>query len=274
MSDDITCAACPASSFSSREAYREHCSTAWHKDNLNRRMMGSQVRTQDQYLAANPSSQPAKAEEKVAPADAKEEGHQDKVSKEPAARVVRICVTFRLQGERWSRTYQLPVGTTIMDLKKNMIKSDSPPEDVVSFSLKKGMRRATHFESLDEDETFEFQYVGLEDGQRFLDKDTERKAQEDLEVLERQRKRDEIERETQRLAEKRRDEEAEAARLVEEERLRVEAERQEAEDTELKRQAFRAKRIEEENSRRRELQASGPSLGKWPSERRSEKIER
>ena len=48
--------------------------------------------------------------------------------------------------------------------------------------LRKGMLRQWHFDTIDKDETFEFHYCGLEEGQEFLDRDEKRKQREDDQV--------------------------------------------------------------------------------------------
>jgi len=140
-----------------------------------------------------------------------------------------------------------------MDLKRSMVKPASPEEDLVSFSLKRGMLRMTNFETLDQSDTFDFQWVGPEEGQKLLDRDTQRKAREDGEARERERRKEDLAQETKKLqaaaeAKQVQREKEEAERKEQEEREKKDAEQREAE----KRTQEEARRKEQEEKRREE----------------------
>lgn len=134
--------------------------------------MGRQTLTEEQYLAkfAPPPAEEVKAEDSPAEAEAE-------------AEAVSVCVVFRHKEEKWSHLFKVPKGpiyggTTVMDLKKPMVKPTSPSNDALLFSLKRGMIRPSHFDTIDSDETFDFYFVGLEEGRTLLERDERRQREE------------------------------------------------------------------------------------------------
>ena len=161
--------ACPDYESADREAYREHCATKWHQHNTNERMMGRPSLTEEEYLAKiAPPPEPV-AEPAPPPEDLETS----------AEATVAVCVVFNWREEKWSQQFRVPKGTTVMDLKKMIVKPTSPQDDVLKFSLKRGMVRPSHFEALDEDETFDFHWAGLEEGKTLLERDERRRREEE-----------------------------------------------------------------------------------------------
>ncbi|CAE7899287.1 unnamed protein product [Symbiodinium sp. KB8] len=153
----IKCMACPNFEAPDREAYRLHCATEWHKYNTSQRMMGRPTLTEEEYnekFAPAPAAAEPPAEEASAPEPSQADQEE--------AQKVSVCIVFHHKEERWSHIFKIPKGASVMDLKKAMVKPDSPEDDVLSFSLKRGMIRPSHFETLENDDTFDFAYVGPE----------------------------------------------------------------------------------------------------------------
>eukprot|EP00933_Yihiella_yeosuensis_P018438 TRINITY_DN15129_c0_g4_i1.p1 TRINITY_DN15129_c0_g4~~TRINITY_DN15129_c0_g4_i1.p1 ORF type:complete len:182 (+),score=38.51 TRINITY_DN15129_c0_g4_i1:59-604(+) len=170
--ESVRCMACPNLICENREAYRCHCQTEWHKFNSDQRMMGRQTLTEEEFIVQMGGGDSAKVDVQdtvTATEDKKKEEDPDTVS---------ICVVFRHKEEKWSHLFKVPKGSTIMDLKKQMVKPTSPKDDVIAFSLKRGMIRVPHFETIDQDETFDFAYVGAEEGKSFLERDERRQREE------------------------------------------------------------------------------------------------
>mmetsp|Transcript_49208 Transcript_49208/g.123922 ORF Transcript_49208/g.123922 Transcript_49208/m.123922 type:complete len:414 (+) Transcript_49208:57-1298(+) len=274
MSETVTCSACPNHVCPNIDSYREHCETKWHKFNLNRRMMGYQVLTEEEYMAQHGGD----------PQDDKKKqhdtAHQQKTPATPAIPegMVNICIAFQHSGEKWSHKFLVRKGSTIMDLKRAMVKTDSPQEDLVSFSLKRGMMRMTNFETLDQCDTFDFHWVGQEEGQRLLDRDTQRKAREDEEAKERERRKEELAQETRRLqaaAEAKQKEGEERKRREEEEKK--EAERKEEEtrkQEEARRKEKEEKRRDEEKRREEQRRLEEQHRKEQEEKRRKEQEEK
>jgi hypothetical protein len=97
----------------------------------------------------------------------------------PSDNEVDVCIVFDYKGERWSHKFRVSKGCTVLELKRLMVKSNSPEEDVVSFDLQKRRIRVNNYDTVDSDETFEFQYIGPEEGQKKKEKDKDLKAQRD-----------------------------------------------------------------------------------------------
>ncbi|CAE7938155.1 unnamed protein product, partial [Symbiodinium necroappetens] len=153
----IKCMACPNFEAPDREAYRLHCATEWHKYNTSQRMMGRPTLTEEEYnekFAPAPAAAEPPAEKDSAPEPSQAEQEE--------AQKVSVCIVFHHKEERWSHIFKISQGASVMDLKKAMVKPDSPEDDVLSFSLKRGMIRPSHFETLENDDTFDFAYVGPE----------------------------------------------------------------------------------------------------------------
>eukprot|EP00930_Biecheleria_cincta_P007746 TRINITY_DN109013_c0_g1_i1.p1 TRINITY_DN109013_c0_g1~~TRINITY_DN109013_c0_g1_i1.p1 ORF type:complete len:193 (-),score=46.19 TRINITY_DN109013_c0_g1_i1:282-860(-) len=175
----VPCMACPGYVSPDRETYRLHCSTKWHQFNSKQRMMGRTCLTEDEFLAQTEGASPPSgntASQAPELESAKEVTHADAASN---AEVVTVCVVFMHKEEKWSHIFKVSKGATIMDLKKSMIKTSSPQDDAISFSLKKGLLRPSHFETLENDETFDFDYIGPEEGKSLLERDERRKRDED-----------------------------------------------------------------------------------------------
>ncbi|CAE7755045.1 unnamed protein product [Symbiodinium microadriaticum] len=169
----IKCMACPNFEAPDREAYRLHCATEWHKYNTSQRMMGRPTLTEEEYnekFAPAPAAAEPPAEEASAPEPSQADQEE--------AQKVSVCIVFHHKEERWSHIFKIPKGASVMDLKKAMVKPDSPEDDVLSFSLKRGMIRPSHFETLENDDTFDFAYVGPEEGKSLLERDERRRRDE------------------------------------------------------------------------------------------------
>ncbi|CAE7563311.1 unnamed protein product [Symbiodinium natans] len=158
----IKCMACPNFESPNREAYRAHCATPWHQHNTTQRMMGRPTLTEEEY--AEQFAPPPEAAEPPAEKDPAPEQPQ---AGSAEADLVSVCIVFRHKDEKWSHIFKIPRGASVMDLKKAMVKPTSPEDDVLAFSLKRGMIRPSHFDTLDSDDTFDFAYIGPEaDGVR------------------------------------------------------------------------------------------------------------
>ncbi|CAK8985170.1 unnamed protein product [Durusdinium trenchii] len=167
-SGSIKCMACPDYESPDREAYREHCATKWHQYNTNERMMGRRTLSEEEYLAKIAPPPPVAPETKV----------EEIKESEAQGEHVSVCVVFRHKEEKWSHIFKIPKGTTVMDLKKSMVKPSSPSDDALLFSLKRGMIRPSHFETIDQDETFDFYFIGAEEGRTLLERDERRRREE------------------------------------------------------------------------------------------------
>merc|ERR1711972_925931 len=97
----------------------------------------------------------------------------------PTANEVDVCIVFDYKGERWSHKFRIEKGSSVLDLKRLMVKTESPEEDVVSFDLQKRRIRVNNYETIDNPETYEFAYIGPEEGQRKKEKDKDLKARRD-----------------------------------------------------------------------------------------------
>ncbi|CAK8985168.1 unnamed protein product [Durusdinium trenchii] len=118
-SGSIKCMACPDYESPDREAYREHCATKWHQYNTNERMMGRRTLSEEEYLAKIAPPPPVAPETKV----------EEIKESEAQGEHVSVCVVFRHKEEKWSHIFKIPKGTTVMDLKKSMVKPSSPSDD-------------------------------------------------------------------------------------------------------------------------------------------------
>eukprot|EP00416_Gambierdiscus_australes_P020457 CAMPEP_0171067644 /NCGR_PEP_ID=MMETSP0766_2-20121228/8111_1 /TAXON_ID=439317 /ORGANISM="Gambierdiscus australes, Strain CAWD 149" /LENGTH=407 /DNA_ID=CAMNT_0011523897 /DNA_START=78 /DNA_END=1301 /DNA_ORIENTATION=- len=218
-------------------------------------MMGNATLSQEAYLekfGGGAGAVGTVKEDIHTPKPAEDKPVEPKV--EERQNMATVVIMFNYREEKWSHRFSVEKGTTALELKRRMLKPGGPEDDLVSFSLKKGMIRVWNFETIDSDETFEFQYCGPEEGQRFLDRDNQRKERDEQEALaraEEERKKQEErarqDEERRRLAEER---EAEARR--EEERKKEEARREEERKQELARFAEERRREEE---RKREEEA-------------------
>jgi len=263
--DSIRCSACPNTVCADRASYKEHVDTDWHKFNLNQRMMGNPLLSEDEFLSRAGGGF-AVAEKK----GEEQKPKQTEVVADIPAGMVNVCVAFQHSGEKWSYKFLVTTGSTVLDLKKSMIKPESPQEDLISFSLKRGMLRMTNFETIDRSETFDFQFVGPEEGQRLMDRDGQRKAREDEEAGEREQKRQEAAQAQQRL-EAEVDERRRQERAAEEELERskqAEAQKQ----VEVRQEA--ASRKDDENRRREEHQKTMQETSRKEEEKRREETRR
>jgi len=271
--DVIQCNSCPGASFTDRAVYASHVKTKWHLYNTNCRMMGNPTLTHDAYvekfggdpneagsvskdLTSNPTSTQKPTEVNV----------EETAKKEEEEDMATVVVMFTYREEKWSHKFSVKKGTTVLDFKKVMLKPGSPDDDLLSFSLKHGMIRVWNFETIDSDETFEFQYIEPEEGQKFLDRDLQRKQRDDDEARAREeeeqrkleeKKRQEEERKRQaeeaELEEKRKqDEEARMKHEEEERRKREEEARRQQEEEEERRQQEEIRKREEEARRQQE----------------------
>jgi len=280
--DVIHCMACPQTSFTDRALYAAHVKTKWHLYNTNCRMMGNATLSQEAYLekfGGGAGAVGTVKEDIHTPKPAEDKPVEPKV--EERQNMATVVIMFNYREEKWSHRFSVEKGTTALELKRRMLKPGGPEDDLVSFSLKKGMIRVWNFETIDSDETFEFQYCGPEEGQRFLDRDNQRKERDEQEALaraEEERKKQEErarqDEERRRLAEER---EAEARR--EEERKKEEARREEERKQELARFAEERRREEERwreeqarlaEERRREEERKREEEARLVEERRRE----
>lgn len=76
---------------------------------------------------------------------------------------IEVCVTFRLQGRQWSRSFTIPRGTTVLQLKEAMVRPRGTKEDARAFSLLRDGEMLFDAEPLHSDMRVEFQFVGRVD---------------------------------------------------------------------------------------------------------------
>lgn len=185
-SDAIRCAACPDLFCSDRAAYREHCATEWHKFNLNQQMMGHAVLSESDFASRKDLDVKGEKIEGEHPKSA------EKVQSSCIAdRKAKVCIAFDYKSEKWTHKFSVDVGNTVLDLKRTMLCLDgnNNSDDVFAFSLKRGMVRMTHFDTIDSDVTFDFHFVGPEEGQRLYERDLERYQRDARDAEEREKQR-------------------------------------------------------------------------------------
>mmetsp|Transcript_50648 Transcript_50648/g.156787 ORF Transcript_50648/g.156787 Transcript_50648/m.156787 type:complete len:453 (+) Transcript_50648:39-1397(+) len=232
--DEFQCMSCPNTKFTDREVYAKHVQTKWHMHNLNCAMMGTAPLTEEAFLLmtgeAPKPAEPVAGKDGAAQAEQEQEAAKE-AEKQPEDEAVTVVIMFSYQEEKWSHRFSVKKGTTVWELKQSMVKPGSPEDDLVSFNLKKGMIRVWNFDTIESDDTFEFQYCGPEEGQRFLDRDNARKDRDEAEARAR------MEEETRRNEERKRQDE---------ERWRAEEERKQKEEEEKSRQEAEKRQQEED----------------------------
>merc|ERR1712032_703455 len=97
-----------------------------------------------------PAKEEAEVKEEVS-ADIPQEEEEDKGPPKPLE-YVTICIVFDYQKEHWSHKFQVVKDSSVLDLKKLMVKPSSPPDDVFSFDLNKRRLRVSNLDELDCDD--------------------------------------------------------------------------------------------------------------------------
>lgn len=100
--------------------------------------------------------------------------------------VVVVTVVFRLDDQRWTHDFEVDRGSTVWQLKEGMLGPDSTKEDVDAFELQRLGRRVPDTEKLYQPFTFDFEYLGPEEGKRRAKNEVA-----ELEAWERQRQEEE-----------------------------------------------------------------------------------
>merc|ERR1712228_294814 len=106
--------------------------------------MGDSILSEDEWQKLFAPKEVPKQEEVVAPQVEVVEEQQEDVEQTqepvdnrppPGEDEIDVCIIFDYKGERWNKTFRTIKGGTLLDLKRLMIKSASPEEDVYSFDL-------------------------------------------------------------------------------------------------------------------------------------------
>lgn len=93
---------------------------------------------------------------------------------------VEIRVCFSCIEDRWSHTFLVPFGCSVLDLKRIMVQpGGNVEEDAVSFDLHRRGIRLPNLEVLHSDGDLDFQFVGAADGKRRLERDLAARRRQD-----------------------------------------------------------------------------------------------
>merc|ERR1719476_221247 len=92
---------------------------------------------------------------------------------EPA--LLTMEVIFEYERESWTRTFSIPRGATLLDLKRSMVQPDSPPEDASAFDLHSSKARLRNYEALTAGGVLRLVYIGPEEGEARLKADLVKK---------------------------------------------------------------------------------------------------
>jgi len=134
--------------------------------------------------------------------------------------LITVKVIFDYKQERWSHDFRVAKGSSVIDLKQSMVDPSSPPDDRISFDLLHQRLRLSNLDTLDDDETLEFRFLGEEEGRRLFQKDKDVRAREE----EAQRRSREAEQQRQEVERLRREELARQREEEEQRRKEREAE--------------------------------------------------
>jgi len=96
--------------------------------------------------------------------------------------MVCITVAFNLDQQRWTRAFDVEWGSTIWQLKEQMLSPEGTREDAEAFELQRLGRRVPDTEKVYQEHTLDFEYLGPEEGARRARQETQ-----DLEQWERQK---------------------------------------------------------------------------------------
>jgi len=94
---------------------------------------------------------------------------------------VKARIKFRLQGERWTRTFTVPQGTTILQLKEAMVLPQGTREDAQAFMLVRSGELLFDTDRLEDDLRAEFKFVSRMDPPRKMLADEARARKKGLE---------------------------------------------------------------------------------------------
>jgi len=100
----------------------------------------------------------------------------------PGVEMVCITVAFNLDQQRWTRAFDVEWGSTIWQLKEQMLSPEGTREDAEAFELQRLGRRVPDTEKVYQEHTLDFEYLGPEEGARRARQETQ-----DLEQWERQK---------------------------------------------------------------------------------------
>mmetsp|Transcript_38552 Transcript_38552/g.115151 ORF Transcript_38552/g.115151 Transcript_38552/m.115151 type:complete len:432 (-) Transcript_38552:78-1373(-) len=100
--------------------------------------------------------------------------------------VLIVTVVFRLDDERWTHDFEVERGSTVWQLKESMLGAEATREDVDAFELQHLGRRVPDLEKVYQAFTFDFEYLGPEEGKR-----RSKNEVAELEAWERQRQEEE-----------------------------------------------------------------------------------
>jgi len=262
MAAAIVCACC-GNSLETRDLYVAHTKTAWHKENSKRKMFGRKILTEDEWQrefgdkekkkeedkakevekkeiekreAERKEAEREKAEKERQEVEKKEAAEKERQEKEEAAALAAdeamVCVIFDYKAERWNHKFTIKKGCTILDLKRLMVKPDAPEEEAVSFDLQKRRVRINNFDTIDSTDTFEFNYIGPEEGMKKKVKDKETKEIKEEQARQFRLREEQRKAEAEKIAAATGQPSPEAKKKQEQERLaaaKAEAERKKAE---------------------------------------------
>lgn len=93
--------------------------------------------------------------------------------------MVDVTVAFSVDQQLWSHVFNVPTGTTIYHLKEQMLKSRGGKQDVDSFELRLRGRRVPDTEVLVQDQGFDFEFLGPDEGSRASAKEKQNKIAQD-----------------------------------------------------------------------------------------------
>jgi len=81
-------------------------------------------------------------------------------------KAVRVTVSFNIEQQQWSHVFDIERGSTIRQLKEQMLNPKGTEEDVDSFELQLLGCRVTDWEQIHLEQTLDFNYLGPEEGGR------------------------------------------------------------------------------------------------------------
>lgn len=182
IDNKVRCAVCPNVAYDDEDIalYRLHIKSKWHQHNVSGKMMGRPLLTEEEWEAK--FGDPDAAKKKAAPPEPPKEKEvleektkntsEEELANDPTK--ATICIVFSEFDEKWSRKFYIAKGSTVLQLKEAMIKPGCSQEDLLSFDLRRGPMRVGNLEKIKQDDTYKFEYIGPDEGQKLMDLDKSR----------------------------------------------------------------------------------------------------
>lgn len=170
---EVKCTCCPDTVLPNRAAYAVHVKLPWHCFNSENVMMGRKPVSEAAYdeqhnKVANPTSAVAVG----ASADAEPETATAGVSSHAVVPdVIDVVVVFSYRADTWSHKFSVARGSTVLALKRAMVLPGQTGDDAIVFDLQRNFMRVSNYETIDQEDTFRFWYLGPEAGRRWLERD-------------------------------------------------------------------------------------------------------